>query len=130
MFKKTLFFIALLFLACGILYGIHRLIIEGFFSPHKFDFLHFSYKFNLGVTLLFTSTIILISEKLKDQIGFVFLAETAIKIGLFLYLAKSLGFDHGKSNFFDFFVPYVGCLVVEIFVLVRLLKTSNSNNSS
>lgn len=129
MFQKLLRFTGMLFVVIGVLYGVQRFIMESFFSMHELDFLHFSYKFNFGITLLFTSTIILVSEKLKDQVGFVFLAGGMVKIGLFLYLIKDMGFEINKSNFLIFFIPYLGGLLVELFFVMRILKDMDSKNT-
>lgn len=122
MIQKTIRFVLLLALVSAAVYGAQRFLLFNFSESTALDFLHFSYKFNVGFTLIFTSTIILISEKLGDQIGFVFLAEGVIKIGLFLYLASKMGFNLDRSNFFLFFIPYLSCLLVEVFFVIRLLK--------
>lgn len=129
MFQKLIRFFLIISLVIGLIYGLHRLLIASFFSIPNLDFFHFSYKFNVGITLLFTTTIILASEKLKDQVGFVFLAGSFAKIGLFLYLAQNLGFELGKSNFFIFFIPYLGCVLCELFFVIGLLKTIYPNNN-
>lgn len=128
MLQKSLRFTGTLFVVIGALYGIQRLILESFFAVHEMDFLHFCYKFNVGITLLFTTTIILASARLKDQLGFIFLAGSFVKIGLFLYLAQTLGFELSKSNFLEFFIPYLGCLLIEIYFVTRILKEIDISN--
>lgn len=128
MFQKLIRFFLIISLLMGMVYAIQRLLIEAFFSVPNFDFFHFSYKFNVGITLLFTTTIILASEKLKDQVGFVFLAGSFVKISLFLYLTQNLGFELGKSNFFIFFIPYLACVLCELFFVIGLLKQAYPSN--
>src|SRR5699024_1973405 len=112
-------FIVYLALAAGILYLAHWFTATSLLGKTELSFLGFSYKFNFGITLIFTSTILLFAQKLKDQIGFIFLAESTIKLGLFFFLSQKLGFEIGKNNFFEFFVPYIGCLSVELFFIIR-----------
>lgn len=130
MFQKLLRFALILFLVTGGVYVIHRFVLGAFGGSSDLEFLHFSYKFNFGITLLFTSTIILISEKLKEQIGFIFLAEGMLKLGLLLYLSEILGFELNKSNFLVFFIPYVCGLLVELFFIMRILKDMDANDDA
>ena len=87
--------------------------------------INFAYKFNVGITFLFGSTIIFASEKLKEQLGFIFLASIAVKLGIFVFLIKTSGFDIGKSVFLHFFIPYVVCVVIEIVYVIKILNGAN-----
>lgn len=129
MLYKLLKFIGALFLIIGALYSVHWWVLNSFFPVQKYiDFLHFSYLFNVGTTLLFTTTLILGSKKVKEQTGFIFLIEGMLKIGLFLYFIKIFGFEIEKSNFLVFFVPYIACLIVELFFVLQILKDIDVNN--
>lgn len=121
-------FILVLPVAIVGLYLAHHWAMRSFFPKKDLEFLQFSYKFNLGITLLFTSTLMLVGKKMQDQIGFIFLAEGMVKIGLFLYLTKTLQIAVDKSNLIDFFLPYLGCLLVELFFVLRILKQLDANN--
>ena len=122
MLQKFLRFVFALFLVVGAVYFSHGFILNGFFTYKTPDFFQFCYTFNLGLTFLFTTPIILFGKKFKDQIGFAFLAQGIVKIGLFLYFIHFAGFELNKGNFLVFFVPYLACLVVELFFVFRLLK--------
>lgn len=89
------------------------------------DLLNFAYKFNVGITFLFTSTIIMASEHLKEQLGFIFLVTGFVKLGLFLFLIKTSDHDINKSVFLHFFIPYVVCVVIEIIYVIRILNNAN-----
>ena len=92
------------------------------------DLVNFAYKFNVGITLLFTSTIILASEHLKEQLGFIFLISGMVKLGIFFYLIKTSDFVLDKSVFLHFFVPYALCIVVEIVFIAKILNRTNFSN--
>lgn len=95
------------------------------YPDRSLDLINFAYKFNVGITLLFTSTIILASEHLKEQLGFIFLISGMVKLGIFFYLIKTSEFVLDKSVFLHFFVPYALCIVVEIIYISKILNRTN-----
>ena len=115
----------MLFLVAGLSYGIHYAVVISSFSEETLGLVNFAYKFNVGITLLFTSTIIFASNHLKEQLGFIFLVSGMVKLGIFFYLIKSSGFVLDKSVFLHFFIPYALCLVVEIIYISKILKRTN-----
>ena len=84
----------------------------------------FSYKFNFGFTFMFTVTIILLSKRFEDQIGYLFLVGSVLKLVLFLVLTKLKGFSVDKSVFLDFFIPYITCLTIELYIVAKILKNT------
>ncbi len=128
MLKHLFRFPLLLVFVVGITYIIHFYINNLFFEVSP-ELLNFAYKFNAGITLIFTTSIILASKKLKEQLGFIFLLGGAIKLGIFAYLIKTSHITLSKSLFLHFFVPYVVCVVLEIFYVIKLLNASNFRNS-
>ena len=125
MFKHLSRFSLLLFLTAGITYLLHYLAVTNFFPETPLDLLVFSYKFNVGITFLFTTTIILASEQLKEQLGFIFMVSGFVKLGIFLFLIKTSGFTIDKSVFLHFFIPYVVCVVLEIIYVIKILNGAN-----
>lgn len=120
---------SVLLLLCGaISYGLHITILPFGSEGEIRDLIDFSYKFNFGITFLFTSTIILVGKNLKDYIGFIFLAGGFIKLGIFLYLIDSLGFPVNREVFMHFFIPYVICISLEIYYILKILNGYNSQN--
>ncbi|WP_051205271.1 hypothetical protein [Salinimicrobium xinjiangense] len=120
----------LLFLAAGASYGIHYGVFIYLNPGETLDLINFAYKFNIGITLLFTSTIILASEHLKEQLGFIFLISGFVKLAIFIYLIKTSDFSLEKSVFLHFFAPYVVCMIVEIFYIIKILNRTNFSNDS
>jgi hypothetical protein len=115
----------MLFLVVGMSYGLHLVGLDYFEAEAALDLVNFAYKFNLGFSLLLTGTTILLSERLKEQLGFIFLVNGAVKIGIFLFLIKTSGFSTDKSLFLHFFVPYAVCIVVEIIYIAKILNRTN-----
>ena len=123
---KDLFrFSTLLFLVAGVSYGLHYTVFTYLYRDLPLDLVNFAYKFNVGITLLFTSTIILASQHLKEQLGFIFLFSGVVKLGIFFYLIKTLEFDLDKSVFLHFFLPYALCIIVEIIYISKILNRTN-----
>lgn len=125
MFKHLIRFSLLLFLSTGITYLIHYRVFSWLDLPGSSDLINFAYKFNIGITFLFTSTIIMASEHLKEQLGFIFLVTGFVKLGLFLFLIKTSDHAIDKSVFLHFFIPYVVCVVLEIIYVIRILNDAN-----
>lgn len=124
MLQHLLRFSLLLFLVTGIAYGLHLYINQLFFDV-SVELINFAYKFNVGFTFIFTTSIILASEKLKDQLGFIYLLGGAVKLGIFAYLIKTSDVSISKSVFLHFFVPYVVCVILELFYVIKLLNAAN-----
>lgn len=125
MSKHLLNFSLLLFVTAGATYLIHYSVFQHFYPERPLDLVNFAYKFNVGITLLFTTSIILASERLKEQLGFIFLLSGFVKLGIFLYLIKTSQHDIDKSVFLHFFIPYVVCVVLEIIYIIKLLNQAN-----
>lgn len=125
MLKLLLRFSLFLFLFSGLSYVLHIAIYNEIDAEGSVELINFAYKFNIGITLLFTSTIILASEHLKEQLGFIFLISGFVKLGIFLFLIKTSQFEIEKSVFLHFFVPYVVCVVLEIIYIIKLLNRAN-----
>ncbi len=104
-------------------YLAHKaLIINHFVVGRNIEIVNLSYKFNAAFTFVFTLTIILLSKKYKDQIGFIFLVGSFVKTGIFLALIKMNNIEINKSAFLDFFIPYLVCLSLEIYYIAKLLN--------
>ncbi len=123
-FNRFLIYLLLTFI---LTFGLHAGLTSNFFKLPVANFLLFSYKFNFGITLLFTTTIIFLSRKLKHQIGFIFLSGTAIKLILFTAISNYKGFEIDRSTALDFFIPYSACLFVEIFMVSKILNKGQNH---
>lgn len=108
-----------------VLYGLHRWIAVNWFESPNLDLINFSYKFNVAFTYLVLLNIVVFRKALRDQLGFLFLAGSFLKFGLFIAFAKMYQFDLNRTLFLHFFIPYFCCLLLEIIVVSRLLKRLN-----
>jgi|SRR5690606_3379964 len=120
-----------LFLFCALAsYFLHAYIYKTLEPDASFEFINFAYKFNFGITFIFTTTIILASQQLKEQLGFIFMASGFVKLAIFLYLSKTADFEIDKSVFLHFFIPYVVCIILEIYYVIKILNGANFNKNN
>lgn len=122
MFRHLMKFTGLLLFVAGASYMLHAYIYRAMEPDPDFSLINFAYKFNFGITFIFTSTIILARKQLKEQLGFIFMAGSFVKLGVFMYLLKTGGFETGKEVFLHFFIPYALCVVLEILYVIRILN--------
>ncbi len=123
--QEALKFLLTIFIILAGGYFLHRFLLNTYFDKDLASILKFSYKFNGGITILFTLTIILLSKKFKDQLGFLFMAGGFLKISLFLIWSKLQNQALDKSYLLTFFIPYAVCLIVEIYFVSRILNRIN-----
>jgi hypothetical protein len=128
--KKALTFLICLAVIISITGAIHYYFLNEYLVGDFEELFKFSYKFNIGITLLFTLTIILLSNKLKDQLGFLFMAGGFIKITIFLIWSKFTSQELDKTTLLVFFIPYMVCLIVEIYFVSSILKDVNFNKDN
>tara|TARA_R100001369_G_scaffold29172_1_gene52427 strand:- start:117405 stop:117647 length:243 start_codon:yes stop_codon:yes gene_type:complete len=72
--------------------------------------------------------VILFQNKLKDKLGFIYLGVSMLKFAIFFFLTKIQNIEINKSDFLLFIIPFVLCLGIEIFYVVRILNRYNYNN--
>ncbi|GAA4279485.1 DUF6168 family protein [Aquimarina mytili] len=104
-------------------YFIQIMITNRYFLNANSDVIRLSYLFNAVFTLLFISTIIFLSKKYKDQIGFIFLAGSFIKTGAFFIVLRLNEIEINKNAFLDFFIPYIICLILEVYYISKILRS-------
>ena len=67
----------------------------------------------------------LLKKKLKDQLGFIFMAASVLKFGFFFllfYPSYKMDGHITKPEFFTFFIPYAICLTAECVILAEFFK--------
>jgi len=112
-----------------ITYLIHTKGFSSYYTESS-ELINFSYKFNFLFTYILLMILVFFEKKLIHQFGFIFLATGFLKLGLFFLGIKLLNLEINKSVFLHFFVPYIVCVVVEIFYLVRVLNRANFKNTN
>lgn len=124
---KRLKFWLIFFIGGALLYLGQRFFWE---STAALSHLDFSYSFNFALSFLLMILLILLRRKAKDQLGFVFLLSSSLKIGIFLLCLKYLGVDLEKKLLPIFFIPYVFCLIAEVWLAASLLKNYNPKGTN
>jgi hypothetical protein len=104
-------------------YMIHIGVINTFLLERNINIIKLSYIFNSAFTFVFTMLILLLSKKFKDQLGFIFMAGSLIKIGVFITISKLNNFEINKNVFLDFFIAYLICLIFEVYYISKFLNS-------
>ena len=132
MIKKATGFILLLTSLLGIVFSFHTLIQHelkiGAFEKH----IVINYCFNYILTIGFFLSLLIFEKKKSDQLGFVFLAASTVKLILFLFILypNTKEIAGVKSvEFASFFVPYGISVVIEILYLLRILNSKEAQPS-
>ncbi len=116
------FSIFFLFILVGV-YLVHIWVVDFFSLTANITIVNLSYFFNSIYTLLLITLILILSKKFKDQIGFIFLAGSFLKLGVFVAVTKLGDIEMDRSVFLDFFIPYVISLVLEVYYISRILNS-------
>ena len=107
-------------------YVLHKAAIANGFHPKK-DILFSVYTFHLVFSLVVIIAFQLLStrKKTKDQLGFIYLAVMAAKLGLFMALFSSYFFGESITTTVshgNFLVPVFLGLACEVTFLAKTLK--------
>ena len=104
---------------------IHLLILKFLESPLFENKIVLSYILNATLAIAIFGLLFKYREKVKDNIGFLFLAGSFLKFIAFfilIYPSYKADGDTSKLEFAAFFVPYLICLFVETSSLVKWLN--------
>ncbi|MFT6921372.1 MAG: hypothetical protein ACJA1C_000366 [Crocinitomicaceae bacterium] len=129
MIKKAIGFILLLTALLGFAFVIHALLQHdlkiGAFESH----IVINYCFNYILTIGFFITLLVFEKKKSNQLGFVFLAASTIKLILFLFILYpniKEGAGLRSVEFTSFFIPYGISVVIEILYMLRILNSKDA----
>lgn len=113
---------SVVFLVVGfVAYGVHSYQVDAS-EEILLDFIKFSYQFLFGLGFLFFVPLLLLKHKIPNQLGFIFLGSSFVKLIILMILVKMQLFDLEKNQLLHFFVPYVLSSIIEIFFISRELK--------
>ena len=118
-------FIILLTSSLAIIFALHLLFLHYNSLPLFDNKIVLAYILNYILALIIYILLYLFRVKLKNQLGFLFMAGSFLKfIFFFLFFFASYKADGNisKLEFSSFFLPYVICLITETVALVKLLK--------
>jgi len=118
-------FFALLALLLLLSFGVHIWVLSGKDLPIFDNLIIRSYVVNALLAAIIFMLLYRFRQKLKNQIGFLFMAGSFLKFIFFFLLFyptyKSDG-DMSRLEFASFFVPYLICLFLETFFTSKMLK--------
>ncbi len=114
-----------LILLLSIAFCIHLSILHFSELPLFNDMIVLAYLANVALAIGIFGFLFLMKEKYSSQLGFLFLGGSFLKFIVFFLLFypnyKSDG-DISTLEFLAFFIPYILCLILETFSLVKWLN--------
>ena len=111
-----------LILLLGITFCVHLSILRFSELPLFNDMIVLAYLVNVALAIGIFWFLFLMRDKFSSQLGFLFLAGSFLKfIVFFLLFYPSYKMDNEVSSleFSAFFTPYILCLIIETFSLVK-----------
>jgi len=127
MLKPLLQFSILLVIITSLIGGVHLLALSMLNLPLFEKMMLEAYVFNVVLAINTVAILILLQNNYASALGFIFMASSLVKFGLFFVLFyPSYKADGTISSleFSSFFVPYAFCLISEVIYLSRTLNKS------
>lgn len=125
MFRSALLFsLRLLMLLIPVL-GIHLFVLAYQKLPLTQHLLIPAYWINALLAIIIFGTIVYFKHKLKNALGFLFMAGSLLKFGLFFLVFYPTYKSDGHLSaleFSAFFVPYLVCLLAETYSTTKMLN--------
>lgn len=91
----------------------------------------YSYVVNMILACSVIILLYVLRKKMKDQLGFIFMASSLLKFVLFFFLFFPQYKADGvltRLEFLTFFIPYVICLITESVILSKFLNRLDNLN--
>ncbi len=113
-------FLLRIFFFTGVAFGSHLLVLDYLDKPLFANKIILAYMVNVVFGIVIFIFLFLMRQKIKNQIGFIFIFASPIKFLLFFalfyepYMADEV---FSKIEFFTLFIPYILTLVIEVFSL-------------
>lgn len=112
-------------ISLGLAFFIHTMILQSMGLPKYDNLIVMSYLINGILAALIYIFLFSFKEKLKNQIGFLFIAGSFLKFIIFFiifYPTYKEDGEMGRLEFATFFVPYAISLVIETIFMSKMLK--------
>jgi len=112
-------------LILSITFAIHILVLNMKELPLFGNQIVLSYVINTILAIGIFALLFFLKEKYKSQLGFLFMAGSALKFAVFFIVFQPIYKLDGEVStleFSAFFVPYVLCLIFETYSLSKLLN--------
>ena len=125
MIKLIISFSLKLIVLLAVVFFIHTKIISSFEMDVFGDRIIPSYLVNYGLAVIIFSGLLKLKEKYLDILGFVFMGGSMLKFVIFFIFFNSSFKEDGVVTAFEafsFLIPYIVCLIIETFYLIKLLN--------
>lgn len=125
-------FAILTVLILGIAFSFHLLLLNYKALPLYDNKIILSYSINAILAIAVVAILYVLKEKYTSQLGFLFMAGSALKFLVFFivfYPEYKQDGDLSTLEFFAFFTPYVLSLILETVTLSKLLNKLDSTAS-
>ena len=125
MIKQIQVFGIKLLFALGIVFGIHSTILYSLDISIFQNLLILSYIINYFLAMLIFFILVKLKKKYLDLLGFIFMAGSFLKFGVYFIFFNPVFKQDGTVSTQEataFLVPYLLCLVIETFYLIKLLN--------
>lgn len=125
LFRLVVHFFTLLIVGLILVFIIHTSLLEVYQKPRYVNNIQLAYVINGLLAVVIFLTLFLLRKKYRDQLGFLFMAGSFLKFGVFFiffypnYVSDN---DITKLEFLAFFTPYAYSLLVETLALIKLLN--------
>jgi len=127
MAKKIILFSIRLVISVSIVFCIHIALLKHFgYAPYS-NMIIEGYYANVILAIVIYSSLSFLKKKYNDQLGFLFMAGSFLKFGVFfIFFSPVLKADGeiSRLEFLSFFVPYLVCLAAETLGIIRILNPS------
>ncbi|MET1258493.1 DUF6168 family protein [Flagellimonas sp. DF-77] len=115
----------LLAIALGAVFAIHVFVLRSLGHPMFDHLIVRSYGVNFMLAVVIYAVLYRFRLKLKNQIGFLFMAGSFLKFALFFLIFYPVYKADGvmqRSEFAAFFIPYAVSLVLETYFTSKMLQ--------
>ena len=114
-----------LIIVLSIVFGIHIFVLDQLGLPLLNNRIIAAYIVNCALALLIYLTLLLLKNKMSEQLGFLYMGGSFIKfLFFFIFFYPFYKLDGGLDSyeFAAFFIPYVISLIFETFGVIEFLK--------
>ena len=122
---KVVQFVLLIGIVLLLLFLIHTAVLGAMGLPKNENLIQLSYLLNGLLAIFIYAILFFLRNTLKNQIGFLFIAGSALKFIVFFIVFYPVYKEDGiiqRVEFFAFFIPYLCALFLETFYTFKLLK--------
>lgn len=125
MTNQVINFILKLVAAMAVVFGAHVLILHSLNQPKFHHLIIESYVVNIVLAVIIYCLLFFLKKKYLDVLGFIFMAGSFLKFGVYFIFFYPYFNEDGfiiKQEATSFLIPYITCLIIETYYLVKLLN--------